>query len=67
MLSFTYVYFFESSLFNGLWPIQTKNFFPSQAVRRPLLGPPSLPTAHGHWSGEQEGYSTISALGQDNA
>jgi hypothetical protein len=33
LLSFAYVYFFESGLFNGLQLIQIKKSFPSQAVK----------------------------------
>jgi hypothetical protein len=34
LLSFTYVYFFESGLFNGLRPIQTKKSFPASGFVR---------------------------------
>jgi hypothetical protein len=32
LLSFAYVYFLESGLFNGLRPIQIKNFLPRKAA-----------------------------------
>jgi FAD binding domain of DNA photolyase len=44
ILSFTYVYFSESGLFNGLQPIKIKKSFPvSHCVRNATRGPSPLP------------------------
>jgi hypothetical protein len=45
LISFAYVYFFESRVFNGLQPIQTKKSFPfsGSAPTRPKCGSIAMP------------------------
>jgi hypothetical protein len=45
MLSFANVYFFGSGLFNGLQPIQIKNFCPAFAPTRIVLEEADCPKA----------------------
>jgi hypothetical protein len=47
LLSFTSVYFFESGLFNGLQPIQIKNFFPLWRLALQVAHPLPRPSAGG--------------------
>jgi hypothetical protein len=63
LLSFTYVYFFESGLFNGLRPIQIKKSFPVRLSQPRAVLPLSLRRkAHGKAPGfdlaSKENFST---------
>jgi hypothetical protein len=71
-LSFVFISFSESGLFNALQPIQIKNFFPLCASRSRLhirsRGHPPTPTcAQGSHSDQQEIHNTIFVFPQENA
>jgi hypothetical protein len=71
MLSFAYVYFLESGLFNGLQPIQIKKSFPvsrcvSNVIGAPFASPLS-PRAASTGSSNRNINSTHSGLRKENA
>jgi hypothetical protein len=66
LLSFAYVYFFESGLFNGLWPIQVKNFgFTYQVVDEPAGCRPFQSSLPFSYSSRQHARSPLPSVTDD--